>query len=206
MAPLMIDAKLLPLQRRLLRPIALGLVTFGVRADQVTITGFLLGIVALPLLASQQYTWALVFILLNRVLDGIDGEVARLTIATDRGAFLDIALDFVFYALIPLGFALANVTENALAAAVLLAAFVGTGSSFLAFSLMAQKRKLHAQKFPSKGLYYLGGLTEGAETIAVFVAFCLWPNLFTPLAYGFAFACGLTTLSRWLQGWHLLAD
>ena len=202
----MIDAKLLPLQRRLLRPIALGLVTFRVRADQVTITGFLLGIVALPLLASQQYTWALVFILLNRVLDGIDGEVARLTIATDRGAFLDIALDFVFYALIPLGFALANVTENALAAAVLLAAFVGTGSSFLAFSLMAQKRKLHAQKFPSKGLYYLGGLTEGAETIAVFVAFCLWPDLFTPLAYGFAFACGLTTLSRWLQGWHLLAD
>jgi len=202
----MIDAKLLPLQRRLLRPIALGLVTFGVRADQVTITGFLLGIFALPLLASQQYTWALVFILLNRVLDGIDGEVARLTIATDRGAFLDIALDFVFYALIPLGFALANVTENALAAAVLLAAFVGTGSSFLAFSLMAQKRKLHAQKFPSKGLYYIGGLTEGAETIAVFVAFCLWPDLFTPLAYGFAFACGLTTLSRWLQGWHLLAD
>ena len=202
----MIDAKLLPLQRRLLRPIALGLVTFGVRADQVTITGFLLGIVALPLLASQQYTWALVFILLNRVLDGIDGEVARLTIATDRGAFLDIALDFVFYATIPLGFALANVTENALAAAVLLAAFVGTGSSFLAFSLMAQKRKLHAQKFPSKGLYYLGGLTEGAETIAVFVAFCLWPDLFTPLAYGFAFVCGLTTLSRWLQGWHLLTD
>ena len=202
----MIDAKLLPLQRRLLRPMVLGLVTFGVRADQVTITGFLVGIVALPLLASEQYIWALVFILLNRLLDGIDGEVARLTITTDRGAFLDIALDFVFYALIPLGFALANVTENALAAAVLLAAFVGTGSSFLAFSLMAQKRKLHAQKFPSKGLYYLGGLTEGAETIAVFVAFCLWPNLFTPLAYGFAFACGLTTLSRWLQGWHLLAD
>jgi len=202
----MIDAKLLPLQRRLLRPMALGLVTFGVRADQVTITGFLVGIVALPLLASEQYIWALVFILLNRLLDGIDGELARLTITTDRGAFLDIALDFVFYALIPLGFALANVTENALAAAVLLAAFVGTGSSFLAFSLMAEKRKLHAQKFPSKGLYYLGGLTEGAETIAVFVAFCLWPNLFTPLAYGFAFACGLTTLSRWLQGWHLLAD
>lgn len=202
----MIDAKLLPLQRRLLRPMALGLVTFGVRADQVTITGFLVGIVALPLLASEQYIWALLFILLNRLLDGIDGEVARLTITTDRGAFLDIALDFVFYALIPLGFALANVTENALAAAVLLAAFVGTGSSFLAFSLMAEKRKLHAQKFPSKGLYYLGGLTEGAETIAVFVAFCLWPNLFTPLAYGFAFACGLTTFSRWLQGWHLLDD
>ena len=202
----MIDAQLLPLQRQVLRPIALRLVSLGVRADQVTITGFILGIVALPMLASQQYTWALLFIVLNRVLDGIDGEVARLTIATDRGAFLDIALDFVFYALIPLGFALANASANALAASVLLAAFVGTGSSFLAFSLMAQKRKLHTQKFPSKGLYYLGGLTEGAETIAVFVAFCLWPDLFTPLAYGFAFACGLTTLSRWLQGWHLLAD
>ena len=202
----MIDAQLLPLQRKLLQPIAARIVKLGVRADQVTITGFILGIIALPMLASHHYTWALVFILLNRVFDGLDGEVARLTKATDRGAFLDIALDFVFYASIPLGFALANAAANALAAAVLLAAFVGTGSSFLAFSLMAQKRQLRAQKFPSKGLYYLGGLTEGAETIAVFVAFCLWPDLFTPLAYGFAIACGLTTLSRWLQGWHLLAD
>jgi len=202
----MIDARILPLQHKLLHPIALLLVHLGVRADQVSITGFVVGVSALPLLATEHYLWALALILGNRLLDGLDGQVARLTRATDRGAFLDIALDFMFYALIPLGFAFADSTANALAAAVLLAAFIGTGSSFLAFSLIAEKRGLHAKKFPSKGIYYLGGLTEGAETIALFVAFCLWPDLFSPLAYGFAFACALTIFSRWLQGWRMLAD
>jgi len=202
----MIDARILPLQHKLLCPIARLLVGLGVRADQVTIVGFVLGVGALPLLATEHYLWALALILSNRLLDGIDGQVARLTRTTDRGAFLDIALDFMFYALIPLGFAFADSAANALAAAVLLAAFVGTGSSFLAFSLMAEKRGLHAKNFPSKGIYYLGGLTEGAETIALFVAFCVWPHLFTLLAYCFAFACALTILSRWLQGWRMLAD
>jgi len=202
----MIDARILPLQHKVLYPIARLLVRLGVRADQVSIAGFVVGVGAVPLLATEHYLWALALILSNRLLDGLDGQVARLTRATDRGAFLDIAFDFMFYALIPLGFAFADSTANALAAAVLLAAFVGTGSSFLAFSLMAEKRGLNAKNFPSKGIYYLGGLTEGAETIALFVAFCLWPDLFTPLAYGFAFACTLTVLSRWLQGWRMLAD
>lgn len=202
----MIDARILPLQQKILLPIAKLLVRLGVHADQITIAGFLVGLIALPLIATENYEWALVFILGNRLLDGLDGPVARLTQATDRGAFLDIALDFAFYAVIPLAFAFADSSANALAAAVLLTAFIGTGSSFLAFSLMAQKRKLKSQIFPNKGLYYLGGVTEGAETIAIFVAFCLWPDLFDILAYSFAFACLLTTLSRWLQGWYMLAD
>jgi len=206
MAQIMIDAQILPLQHKLLQPIARLFVHIDIRADQVTIAGFLIGLFAVPLIATEHYLWALVFILGNRLLDGIDGQVARLTQTTDRGAFLDIALDFVFYAFIPLAFALANSAENALAAVILLAAFIGTGSSFLAFSLMAEKRKLTSKSFSSKGIYYLGGLTEGAETIALFVAFCLWPHLFSTLAYIFAFACVLTTLSRWLQGWHMLAD
>jgi len=202
----MIDAHILPLQHKLLKPIAQLLVRLGVSADQVTITGFIVGLGALPLLAIEQYLWSLVLILSNRLLDGLDGEVARLTVATDRGAFLDIALDFVFYALIPLGFAYTDPAANALAAAFLLAAFIGTGSSFLAFSLMAEKHKLKVQSFSSKGIYYLGGLTEGAETIALFVAFCIWPDAFNSLAYGFAFACLLTTLSRWQQAWRILAN
>ena len=202
----MIDARILPLQQKILIPIAKLLVRLGVHADQITIAGFLVGLIALPLIATENYEWALVFILGNRLLDGLDGPVARLTQATDRGAFLDIALDFAFYAVIPLAFAFADSSANALAAAVLLTAFIGTGSSFLAFSLMAQKRKLQSQVFPNKGLYYIGGVTEGAETIAIFVAFCLWPDLFDILAYSFAFACLLTTLSRWLQGWYMLAD
>ena len=55
--------------------------------------------------------------------------MARLTAPTDRGAFLDITLDFLFYASIPLAFAVADPAANALPAAVLLAAFIGTGSA-----------------------------------------------------------------------------
>jgi hypothetical protein len=83
---------------------------------------------------------------------------------------------------------------------------VGTGSSFLAFSVIAAKRGLAPQRYPSKGIFYLGGLTEGFETIAVFVAMCLFPAAFPVLAWVFAAACAVTTLSRWLAGWRAFSD
>lgn len=201
----MIDAALLPLQRRVLASPADMLVGRGVHADQITIAGFLVGALALPALAFGLFGLALALIALNRVMDGLDGAVARRTTPTDRGAFLDIALDFVFYALVPLGFALADPGANALPAAVLIAAFVGTGSSFLAFATIAAKRGLDAAKYPSKGIYYLGGLTEGFETIVLFVAMCLFPAWFPVMAYVFAAACAITTLTRWRQAWVALA-
>lgn len=202
----MIDATLLPLQRAMLRSPAAALATRGVRADQVTLAGFSIGILAIPALALHAYWLALVLILLNRLADGLDGAIARINGPTDRGAFLDIALDFLFYALIPVGFALADPGRNALAASVLIAAFVGTGSSFLAFASIAAKRGLSAQSYPSKGIYYLGGLTEGAETILFFAAICVFPNAFPLLAYLFAMACGVTTLTRWLMGWRAFSE
>lgn len=202
----MIDSALLPLQRRLLAPPARWLARRGVAADHVTVAGFAVGALAVPALAAGAYGLALALILLNRLADGLDGAVARLGRPSDRGAFLDIALDFLFYALVPLGFALADPAASALPAAALIASFVGTGSSFLAFALMAERRGQTAAAYPAKGIYYIGGLTEGFETIAVFVAMCLWPALFPLLAYGFAAACLLTTLTRWRMGWRAFAD
>lgn len=198
----MIDAALIPLQHRLLVPPARWLAARGVSADQVTIAGFVIGMMALPALAFGQFMLALALIGINRVFDGLDGAVARQTVPTDRGAFLDVAFDFMFYALVPLGFALADPAANALAAAVLIAAFVGTGSSFLAFAVIAGQRGLRADAYEAKGIHYLGGLTEGFETIAAFVLMCLFPGSFALLAYGFAAACVVTTLSRWALGWQ----
>lgn len=198
----MIDAALLPLQRLVLTPPARWLAARGVTADQVSLLGFCIGALAVPALAFGAFRLALGLLALNRVADGLDGAIARATLPTDRGAFLDIALDFVFYALFPLGFALADPATNALPAAVLLATFVGTGSSFLAFASIAAKRGQSAAEYPGKGIYYLGGLTEGFETIAVFSAMCLFPNAFPALAYTYAAACALTTGMRWLQGWR----
>ena len=198
----MFDSRLAPLASRLLEPLARPLAARGIRADQVTLAGFGLGCLAVPLLAAGQFEWALVAIGLNRIGDGLDGTLARLQGPTNRGAFLDIALDFAFYALVVLGFALADPEANALPAAVLLAAFIGTGSSFLAFSVIAERTSLLSQAFGNKGIFYLGGLTEGAETIAFFVLCCLWPEGFPLLAYVFALACLLTTLTRWWEGYR----
>ncbi len=201
----MIDARLLPLQRRLTHPPAAFLFRLGVNPDHITLTGFGIGVLAFVAIAFQLYLLGLVLLALNRLADGFDGAVARLGQPTDRGAFLDIALDFVFYALVPLGFAFADPTSNALPAAILIFSFVGTGSSFLAFSVLAEKRRLTAADYPSKGLYYLGGLTEGFETILFFVAFCLWPGAFPILAYIFACAACVTTFTRWMMGWQVFA-
>lgn len=201
----MFDRQLLPWQMRLLDPPARWLSERGVSADAVTLLGFVLGLCAAPLLAIDEYGAALAFILVNRLLDGLDGAVARRRGPTDRGAFLDIALDFFFYATVPFGFALADPLTHAMPAAALMLAFVGTGSSFLAFATVAGRRDLLAGRRPGKSIHYLGGLTEGAETIAAFVAMCLWPSAFPTIAYGFAALCFLTTVIRWWWGWLAFA-
>ena len=136
----MFDRRLIAIQSRLLAPMARRLAARNVSADSVTLVGFGVGLVALPLLAASAFLPALAAILANRLLDGLDGAVARLRGPTDRGAFLDIALDFFFYGSVPLGFALADPEANALPAAVLLLSFIGTGSSFLAFAAISHRR------------------------------------------------------------------
>src|SRR5215470_10364917 len=136
----------------------------GVPADTVTLVGFGVGLLAIPCLAGEWYGVALTAILANRLADGLDGAVARHTSLTDFGGYLDIVCDFIVYSGVAFGFALAR-AENALPAAFLILSFVGTGSSFLAYAILAAKRGLATEARGRKSLYYLGGLTEGTETL-----------------------------------------
>lgn len=197
----MLDRHALPLLRPVLAPLARMLVRWGIGANTVTLAAFVVGLVAAFLIAHHAYIAGAAAIFASRLLDGLDGTVARLTRPTDAGGFLDIALDFLFYASIPLAFAVADPGANALAGAVLLAAFIGTGSSFLAFAALAAKRGLASTAYPDKSFYFLGGLTEGTETLACFAAMCLWPQHFAALAYGFASLCAITTATRLWWGW-----
>ena len=201
----MIDRWTLALLRPGLDAGARVLVRAGLGADAVTWAGFVIGLVAAACIAHKAFMAGLGLLLISRVLDGLDGAVARQTQPTDRGAFLDITLDFFFYASIPLAFAWADPARNALAAATLLAAFVGTGSTFLAFAVLAERRGLSSPAYPTKGLYYLGGLTEAAETLCAFAAMCLWPQAFQVIALVFAGLCGLTTVTRLWFGWRALS-
>ena len=198
----MLDRALTALIQRPLLALARVAVALKLQADTITLVGFFFGMAAALVIAAGQPLWGLALMLSSRLLDGLDGAVARLSTPTDRGAFLDITLDFLFYASIPLAFAFVEPAANALAAAVLLAAFMGTASSFLAFALMAERRGLKSAVWPHKGLFYLGGLTEATETLICFVLMCLWPAHFANLAYGFAALCGLTVVGRLAAGWQ----
>jgi phosphatidylglycerophosphate synthase len=176
----------------------------GISANAVTLAGFAVGLTALPLLAAEAYRVALAAILANRLADGLDGAVARAGGSSDLGAYLDIVCDFLFYAAIVFGFVLAA-PENRLPGAFLLFAFIGTGSSFLAFAVFAARRGLETRARGLKSLYYLGGLTEGTETVALFIALCLFPRSFPWLAWLVGAACWATTLSRVLDAWRRFA-
>ena len=199
----MLDRLALKLVRPATERAAALLAARGISADQVTLAGCAIGLVAAAMIAGGHSLLAILPLLLNRALDGVDGALARLSEGSERGAFLDISLDFVFYAAVPLGFAIAGPDQNALAAAALLAAFTVTGTSFLAFAVMAEKRGLKSTAYPSKSFYYLGGLTEGTETILCFLAMCLWPAQFAALACFYAALCALTAGTRLYAGWKI---
>jgi phosphatidylglycerophosphate synthase len=201
----MLDKFITPVIKPLLTPIVVLVHKRGITADQLTVAGFLIGLLAVPLLAFECWYSALLAIVLNRILDGLDGALARhANQSSSAGGFLDITLDFLFYAAIPLGFIIANPEQNALAGALLLAAFIGTGSSFLAFAIAAEKFKLEKPQFKYKSFYYLNGLTEGTETITLFIAFCIWPQHFASLSTLFAIACAVTIFTRIHGGYHTL--
>ncbi|USD40131.1 CDP-alcohol phosphatidyltransferase family protein [Vibrio sp. SCSIO 43135] len=200
----MLDSVSIKVIRRPLAQSAKVLNRFNVTANQVTLFGFVLGCLAFPALIAERYDIALVFILLNRVCDGLDGALARIQGISDSGGFLDISLDFLFYSLIPFGFVLANPESNAIAGAFLIFSFIGTGTSFLAFAVMAGKRGIENPVYKHKSLYYMSGLTEGTETIGCFILFCLFPAHFAIIAYVFGAACWFTTFTRIYSGFHTL--
>jgi phosphatidylglycerophosphate synthase len=167
----------------------------GFSANFLTLSGFGVGLLALPFLSAGAYGTALIAILLNRFADGLDGAVARARGASDLGGYLDIVCDFIFYGAVVFGFALVD-GENRLPAGFLLLSFIGTGGSFLAFAALAARRGIETTARGVKSLYYLGGLTEGTETIVFFVVCCLFPGFFPVLAWIFAAACWITTVSR----------
>ena len=191
----MFDAQLRPLIDRLLNPIGRGLVALGMTANQVTMIGAAFGLIAAGCVAAGLFYPALWFVIANRVIDGLDGAVARASRSSDFGGYLDIVSDFIFYSAIPLAFAVAR-PETALAAAFLIFSFIGTATSFLGFAILAEKHQVTTQIRGKKAFYYLGGLTEGTETILLFLAMLVWPDYFSLMAIAFGILCWVTTGTR----------
>ncbi len=191
----MFDARLRPLIDPPLNAIGRWLAARGIGANAVTLAGLIPALGAGLAIVEGQDLLALALIALNRLLDGLDGAVARANGLTDWGGYLDTLADFAFYVTVPLAFGLAN-SVNAQAAMILIASFTLTCASFLAFAAIAAKRGAETSAHGRKAFFYSTGLAEGAETIAVFIAMCLWPAQFATIAYAYAALCLLTVVQR----------
>ena len=191
----MFDAKIRPLIDPVLNAQGARLAARGIRPDQVTLAGLAFGLLAAVLIAFGAMGWALAAILLSRLADGLDGAVARAGQPSDFGGYLDIVCDFAFYGAVPLAFVVLD-PGNGLAAAFLLFSFYVNGATFLGYAVLAEKREMKTDERGVKTLYFTGGLLEGAETIGLFVLFCLVPGWFVPLGFVFGGLCLVTAVSR----------
>jgi len=191
----MIDKELNKYTSSHLNRIANTLYERGVEPNWVTLLGLALAFLCFVALSYGLFYLGLILILINRFLDGLDGSLARLGTPRKFGAFFDITSDFAFYALIPLGFAVASPHENALPTAFLLAAFYVNGSSFLAEAIIIEKYNIKFDQ-ADKGFFYSFGLIEGFETICFFLLICLFPNVYANAAYIFFTLTLLTHVIR----------
>lgn len=194
----MLDSRIRPLIDPPLNAAARALAHTGITANAVTGIGFIFSLCAFAALAFVQYGLAILFIVLSRLMDGLDGPLARQSQATDLGGYFDIVSDFIFYSGIVFFFAVGR-PDMALPAAFLIFSFIGTGSSFLTYAIFATKRGLNHDRQGRKAFFYLGGLTEGTESIATLILICLIPDHFAWIAWIFGGLCWLTTLGRTTQ-------
>lgn len=172
----------------------------GATADAVTLVGLGLGLISALAIAVGLSGWlVLIPLLAGRVADGLDGAVARAGSRTDFGGYLDIACDFAFYGAIPLGFVIRDPAANGVAGAFLLFSFYVNGASFLGYAIIAEKRGMQTDAQGEKSLFYADGILEGTETVLFFIALCLWPQHFVPLAWAFGSACLITATLRIYQ-------
>jgi len=175
----------------------------GVPPLALTTAGWLAGVAACVAVGSHHWLIALFLWVANRVLDGLDGPVARRRGATDLGGFLDIVADFSIYAGFVVAVAVAE-PHARLACVALLTAYYISGTAFLALSSLIERRG--GPGGDGRSLRFIGGLAEGTETVAVYVVFCLLPTQAAVIAWAFTTAVAITAAQRVVLGVRTLQN
>ncbi len=186
-------------------PIAEGLVALGVTANQVTWAAFALSIPAAYLVAIGQGWAGLALWLTSRLLDGLDGLVARSgQSASSYGGYLDITLDMAAYSAMAVGFGLAY-AEHALLFYLILMGYVLCGTTVLALSSILEREKAQLPD-NDRTLQLTPGFAEAGETTIAYVLFTLLPGQIEWFAWVWIAVLGATVVQRTMLARRLLGD
>lgn len=200
----MIDARLRPVLARTLDRCAAAVDRPWVTPGRLTAAGLTLGLAASAAAAAGWWWPALVAWLVSRLADGLDGPLARRRgTATPLGGFLDIVADFTVYGAFVAGVAV-GVAGPATPFLVLLVTYYVNGATLLAYSSIAER--VGRERGDERSLHFLGGLAEGAETIAVHALFCLLPGFAGQLAWGWAAVVAITAGQRVVHAVRTLSE
>lgn len=183
----------------------------------LTLLGLATGLVSAGAAAEQLWWWALGLWLFSRVMDGLDGPLARRRPgaasgdATDSGrseagGFLDITADFVVYGATVVGVAIGATRQydiGWLPFLLVLLAYYVNGTAFLAFSSIAERTGRQCDD--GRSLSFLGGLAEGTETILVHSVWLVIPAHAGVIALGWAAVVGVSAVQRIVAGFQDLS-
>lgn len=171
----------------------------GVSPTAITVTACLVGVASGTAAAGQQYGLALGLWGMNRLLDGLDGTMARVNDQqSDLGGYLDIVLDMVVYSAIPFGLALgSDLPGITWVLAVLFASFYINSATWMYLSSLLEKRSLGAKTRGELTTVTIpGGLMEGLETFVFYSLFLLFPQWLTVLISLMAGLVVITSIQR----------
>jgi phosphatidylglycerophosphate synthase len=166
----------------------------------ITGVGLVVGLGAAWYAARGGYWAALWLFWLGRILDGLDGAVARAAgTQSARGGYFDLMADFVVYAAIPIAIWWGlRAEQSALALTVMLAIFYVNAASWMLLSALIEKGDaLTSLAMPT-------GLIEGFETIVFYSLFLLFPAWVSELFWVFSALVAISALQRMVWAWRKL--
>ncbi|MEO5590383.1 MAG: TonB-dependent receptor [Gemmatimonadaceae bacterium] len=180
----------------------------SVNPNVVSLFAFIAGMLAVFAAFQRAYSAALVLWLLNRLLDGLDGSLARVhNRQTDFGGYLDILLDFVVYAALPIAIVLGT-SQTAfayVALVILLSSYYLNTASWMYLSAILEKRGRGASERGEQTTVTMPqGLIGGAETIIAYIAFLLAPARIGALMAIMAALVTVTVVQRLIWAWRNL--
>ena len=167
------------------------------------------GLIAVMAAFRQSYIAALALWLLNRLLDGLDGSLARVHgRQTDFGGYLDILFDFVVYAALPAAIVLGMPGNHFahVALVVLLGSYYLNAASWMYLSAILEKRGQGATARDEPTTVTMPqALIGGSETIIMYVAWLLVPRHIALLMSIMAALVGISVLQRIVWAYRNLA-
>ncbi len=193
----MVDKALRVPKRKLLEPVAKRL--NGVSPTTLTVLGLGAGLLCALAALVGQSGLALVFWLLNRLLDGLDGELARVfERQSDLGGYFDILADLTVYAAVPIGLSYGyGGPGTSLALVALLGTYYLNAGSWMYLSALLEKRhRGAAARGEATSVTMPSGLVEGAETVVFYSLFLLFPGALTFLFWTMSVLVAVTVLQR----------